>query len=225
MPVLLKEVGSGISRSDRTRRSASSPWRASRRPASAGPRGRRWRACAPPSRRGAAWASSSRAGGSRPPRASSPAARALRRPGGHRVGRHPQRDRDREGARAGRRRGRARAAAPARRRAVGSEAVAEELARLVAELRLAMFLTGCTRVSELRARTLSPRARPHGVRHDRAVRQGARAPEGGARGGGGPLRRDRRGRRDRRARRRDRAVPARPPRPRPRARTTSPAGS
>ncbi len=36
-----------------------------------------------------------------------------------------------------------------------SEAVAEELERLVQELRLAMFLTGCTRVSELRDRPLS----------------------------------------------------------------------
>jgi isopentenyl-diphosphate delta-isomerase len=35
------------------------------------------------------------------------------------------------------------------------EAAAEELERLVQELRLAMFLTGCPRVSELRARPLS----------------------------------------------------------------------
>ncbi len=35
------------------------------------------------------------------------------------------------------------------------EAVEEELGRLVAELRLAMFLTGCSRVSELRNRPLS----------------------------------------------------------------------
>jgi isopentenyl-diphosphate delta-isomerase len=36
-----------------------------------------------------------------------------------------------------------------------TEAVEEELGRLVAELRLAMFLTGCTRIAELRARPLS----------------------------------------------------------------------
>lgn len=36
-----------------------------------------------------------------------------------------------------------------------SEAVEEELGRIVGELRLAMFLTGCTRVAELRARPLS----------------------------------------------------------------------
>ncbi|WP_242359926.1 MULTISPECIES: type 2 isopentenyl-diphosphate Delta-isomerase [unclassified Anaeromyxobacter] len=36
-----------------------------------------------------------------------------------------------------------------------SEAAAEELERLVQELRLAMFLTGCTRVAELRDRPLS----------------------------------------------------------------------